>query len=795
MFGLAAIAVPIVLHLIARREPRRVVFPSIVFLTKRLETNRSKLRVRRWWLLALRIAALAALALALAHPAIHQSLSLTWLTIGLIVAFSIGLLAMATTALSRGMSRTLIYSLTAAGVATLAAAVLWGGYTYASGKAPAIDDAAPVAIALVLDNSPTSAWKTAGDDRLARIKEVATWMATRLPPTSRIAIVDRSATPVAFSLDLASAVSKIDGLPVAEATMPMAGKIEAAIRLVRTSELEGRQVLVITDLAESTWQTSSAESLLAAALADEPAVQMSVFDLGPFAGSNRTLSIPQFADTTPPRGNPVTLTSLLSLATDQEAPASVTAELKMYDADPTLPVIRNGVVQRPRSRIVDRSSVQISAGGSSELRLTIPPLDVGQHHGVLQLVGDDALPLDDVRYFTVGVLTPSRVLLVADNEDEARSIDLTINAAPFEVDESNAEYLVERIGYADLPVVRLEDFDAILLLDPPADVITGDAVGEYVAQGGGALVCLGPAAGNEALTSSWLPPLVRRWRSPAPHTFLEPLRPSHPVLSPLSEIPGGVPWSAYRVGQYWQITPAETDKVLVRFAGAGHPAVLERSVPVADGLPGITIITTTPLPDLADPNNDWNDLFGSDAWPAFFLVRNMVQRLTRRGAEDWMTVVGQPKVIGLPAIADDAEAAETIRLQLFPPGQTAPVPINVPRGATQVVAGDVTRSGTYWLRGLGENIGFSVNLTSQATMTERVDRPVLDQWFGAENYDLVTNQDEIELAEIRSAQRVSLRSPLMLLALAVFLLEQILGNRFYRSRSAAGGPLVGGAAA
>ena len=32
IFGVAAIAVPIVLHLIAKREPRRVVFPSVLFL-------------------------------------------------------------------------------------------------------------------------------------------------------------------------------------------------------------------------------------------------------------------------------------------------------------------------------------------------------------------------------------------------------------------------------------------------------------------------------------------------------------------------------------------------------------------------------------------------------------------------------------------------------------------------------------------------------------------------------------------------------------------------------------------
>ena len=72
-------------------------------------------------------------------------------------------------------------------------------------------------------------------------------------------------------------------------------------------------------------------------------------------------------------------------------PVSVTAELGLYEDDPALPVIRNGVVQRPALRSVDRTSVQLAPGGSSELKMTIPPLDVGSHHGVIRLVGDDAL--------------------------------------------------------------------------------------------------------------------------------------------------------------------------------------------------------------------------------------------------------------------------------------------------------------------------------------------------------------------------------------------------------------------
>ena len=357
IFGLAAIAVPIVLHLLAKREPRRVVFPSVVFLTKRLETNRSKLRVRRWWLLALRVAALAALAFALARPTIHRSLSLTWLTIGMMIALGVALLVMATVALSRDLSRTLVRSLAGAGAMALLLALLWGGYTYAAGIRPTIDDAAPVALAIVLDNAPTSSWKTVGDDRIARMKEIATWMVTRVPPTSRLAVMDRSGAPAAFRLIWPAPCPKSISLCAMEVTSPISGKIDAAIRLVRTSDLESRQVLVITDLAQSTWQPGLADPALVALLSEAPRMQLSVFDLGQFNGTNRSLSVPSLADATPPRGSPVALTTTLQLPNSADnAPLSVTAELGLYEDDPTLPVIRNGVVQRPSLK--DRRSHQ-----------------------------------------------------------------------------------------------------------------------------------------------------------------------------------------------------------------------------------------------------------------------------------------------------------------------------------------------------------------------------------------------------------------------------------------------------
>ena len=88
-----------------------------------------------------------------------------------------------------------------------------------------------------------------------------------------------------------------------------------------------------------------------------------------------------------------------------------------------------------------------------------------------------------------------------------------------------------------------------------------------------------------------------------------------------------------------------------------------------------------------------------------------------------------------------------------------------------------------WIRGLEPGSGFSTNLPASAISLKRVGEDQLDQIFGPEQYNLVTDRDGIEFAENKATQRVSLHSPAILFALAIFLLEQILGNRFYRNRA------------
>ena len=66
--GIAAVAIPILVHLIARREERGTAFPSLMFL-RQVPLKRARRRtIRDPWLLALRMLAIALLALAFSRP-------------------------------------------------------------------------------------------------------------------------------------------------------------------------------------------------------------------------------------------------------------------------------------------------------------------------------------------------------------------------------------------------------------------------------------------------------------------------------------------------------------------------------------------------------------------------------------------------------------------------------------------------------------------------------------------------------------------------------------------------------
>ena len=71
--GLAAIAVPVLVHLIQRERKRVIEFPSLMFVRRIPYQSVRRRRIRHWFLLLMRAAAIALIVAAFARPFLAQS--------------------------------------------------------------------------------------------------------------------------------------------------------------------------------------------------------------------------------------------------------------------------------------------------------------------------------------------------------------------------------------------------------------------------------------------------------------------------------------------------------------------------------------------------------------------------------------------------------------------------------------------------------------------------------------------------------------------------------------------------
>src|SRR5829696_3020466 len=73
LLGLAAIAIPVLIHLIQREKKRVIEFPSLMFVRRIPYQSVRRRRIRHWALLLLRAAAIALIVAAFARPFTHQA--------------------------------------------------------------------------------------------------------------------------------------------------------------------------------------------------------------------------------------------------------------------------------------------------------------------------------------------------------------------------------------------------------------------------------------------------------------------------------------------------------------------------------------------------------------------------------------------------------------------------------------------------------------------------------------------------------------------------------------------------
>jgi len=414
--GSALIAVPIVLHLIMRRRPVLLEFPTLRFLQSRRDTNQRRLRLRHLLLLLLRAGAIALLALALSRPSVR-----------------------------------------------------WAGA--AGGRE------APVAAVLLFDTAARMQYRHENQTRLEAAQKLGLWLLDQLPDQSEVGVLDaRVGSTAAFQSDRDTARRRIERLDAAANAQPMSAAIDQAVELLRQSQLARKELYLFTDLSQAAWPIESAPRLQRV-LSELGDLGVYVIDVGVRRPVDVALGELRLSgEAISQRGALAVQTELACLG--EGGPRVV--ELHLLGAD-----------RRPQQR--GRQSVEAAPGQLQPVEFRVGGLPPGVHQGFVRLVGQDALAADDVRFFTVMVQPPRRVLVAAPRPAESYALFLTEALAPeMYRKRGQARFDCDICNLAELERRDLSPYAAVWLLDPtPLEPAVWKKLADFAAEGRGVAVALG----------------------------------------------------------------------------------------------------------------------------------------------------------------------------------------------------------------------------------------------------------------------------------------------------------------
>ncbi len=627
---------------------------------------------------------------------------------------------------------------------------------------------------MIVDNGPSLAYRSNNRPRLEAAREMAVWILDQLPLDSRVGVL--AGAPVgSLSLDPATAKSQVKLIEQRGAHVDLVGRIRTAIDLVMATDLQRKEIYVVTDLMSSSWAAPSDElAKLLKEFSEEVLVQ--IIDVGDSDSANWRLGdvVPEFQ--TVPEGGEV------SLEVSVERPAtsnkkSATIELVQEEIDPKLPVISDGKLKTPTSRVVDRKVIELANDRVANLKLTAKELKAGSHNLIVRLDHTDPLPMDNERFVTVLAQSQRPTLVVADDPDIARYLQFNIDPNAIESAQSS---LCETVRYSQLGRVALERFSVVCLFDPTAiSANQGQSLKEHVLGGGGLLIILGAgnsnaAALNDSPLAQLLPGKLAEPTAQARSesaSFFQPVAISHPVFHPFGQIAGDVLWNSYPVYRHWNFSQlADNAQILIKYSDESGPALLAQTVGR-----GQVITLTTPIPEPPQAGRRlWNELsVGEDTWPSFFLVLGCVRTLSGADQARVNYMVGEPV-----SLTNDPLNWPS-RYELFMPDAQS-------RGVEalegRVNLGQFDQPGIYRLRGQRTqpvSRSVSVNAPAADTILERLNEEQLTERLGSDTFRVARSRDEIESSVGQARFGRELFPLLMLFVAGLFLAEQAMSNRFY----------------
>ena len=788
--GLVA-CVPILLHMLGRRQPKPILFPAIRFVRQTAITAQRGWSVKRWLLLALRVLMLALLALAFASPRVPSGMFATYVLVGLIGVLALLATAIALTAYGsrRGWPTT--------AVAAVVALVLWGvGGTWLTtalmgGQTVSMPSASgPISVAVVIDTSPTMGYRYHNATRLEAAKEMAMWLMDRLPVGSQIAIVNNDAG-VRLNQDRISANRQLDRTIVEGKATNLVQRISASMDVLRKSELERREVYVLTDLSAPAWRDSESSDIPAKMARNEEGkgiqgenVLLQIVDVSVPPAEIRNWGLSNFKlsqqSTTP--GAQVTINadvqSVKGSGTEQ-----MTVELISETVDRSL-VVRDSKVVIPPSKLVEQQLVEVPDGGSLPIRFLLKDLAEGTNHAVLRLSRPDPLDCDNVVYLTIDARTQGQTLVVSDNKTDGKLVCFAIDpdfaeTATKPKDAKPREAMFKLETTAELGTVDLSRYSSIVLYNP--NTISADAADRlraWVDQGGGLMIVLssGFETADALMNSpmaSLLPGKAKRITRRGPNDrsiSLVPAMANHPIWSIFERPIDEIPWVNYSVFRHWDIEDLDdSSTVLMRFTGSEQPALIEQV-----RKQGRILTLTVPYPEPTQHSSDqiWSQLY--EDWTGFALFQGSVRYLAAWNKQQLNYLVDEPAFL-------ENNISQFPQLYFLYSPQNEETRIE--SSDESLVYSFTRHPGQYRLRGLrpqGPVVrGFSVNVDRQEISLDRVLPESLDKALGKDLYRIAKEKEDVQSSLGEGRYGRDLAPFLLMVFVMMIMAEQTMASRFY----------------
>ena len=508
LLGLLGIAIPVILHLLNRRQAKVIEWGAMRFLLDSLVSRRRRVLLEEILLLATRCLIVALAALALARPFVLDSSRVPWL-----VVLPAGLLAVVLFAMNFALWRYPVWRwrvILAALVLALAAAGAVLGERWLNLKR--FGHGGSRDVALVLDGSSSMTMTVEGRSNFARAVKEAQQYIESVPRGYAFSIVIAGSVPnlpvpvpVTDRKHLLQALE--DAVPV-QGTMQVPDTLAVAAATLAQGSNPGKQIILIGDGQRIGWNPDQPETWehLREAFARLPVPPQVIFRRLALPATIRNASL---ADITFSRE---------VIGTDREVRIDVTVANTGTEAI-TPQEVRLTIGTR---MLTDRSLGQLAPGASATVCFRYRFERAGTEVVRASVVANDELPGDDEAIRVVQIVDRLRVLVV-DAAPAARLLDragafvalgLMPSAATFDRDTkpkksatdepaipAKSEFLVtpEMISVPELNgASSWSDADTVVLADVPRlPPETAAALTEFVAQGGGLLVIEGMHADPE----------------------------------------------------------------------------------------------------------------------------------------------------------------------------------------------------------------------------------------------------------------------------------------------------------